>query len=297
MSVIPRLNRLFGTDGRCFEVAMDHGVHNEPSFLPGIEDLKKTVSAVVAAKPDAILLSLGEAHLLQSLAGKEKPSLVVRSDPTNFYNTPTAAQVFCHLVDDVVEQALALDAVSIVVNLLWAPDQPDLYRQCLSNVSRLKPQCERYGMPLMVEPLVMLPDRRRGGYRPDPDFRKHVALVRQAVELGADVVKAETSEDFREYSKVIVAASPKPVLPRGGSRLPDGEILSRTHALIQQGASGMVYGRNVYQHPHVERMVRACMSIVHENASVAEAAALLNGEGTTAKHGRIARARSARTTR
>ncbi len=42
MSVGPRLNRLFGADGRCFEVAMDHGVRNEPSFLPGIEDLKRT---------------------------------------------------------------------------------------------------------------------------------------------------------------------------------------------------------------------------------------------------------------
>ena len=41
MSVVPRFDRLFGADGRCLEVAMDHGLHNEPSFLPGIEDLKR----------------------------------------------------------------------------------------------------------------------------------------------------------------------------------------------------------------------------------------------------------------
>jgi len=216
MSVVPRLNRLFGADGKCFEVAMDHGVHNEPSFLPGIEDLKRAVSAVAVAKRDAIVLSMGQAHLLQSLAGKEKPSLDVRADPTNRYNTPKPRHVFCHLVDDAVEQALELDAISIVVNLLWTPDQLDSYHQCLQNVSRVKPQCVRYGMPLTVGPLVMLPNKRGGGYRPDPDLRKTVARVRQAVELGANVVKADPSGNLREYSKVIETASPKPVLPRGG---------------------------------------------------------------------------------
>jgi DhnA family fructose-bisphosphate aldolase class Ia len=157
---------------------------------------------------------MGQAHLLQDLAGKDKPSLVVRADPTNLYNTSTPRHVFCHLIDDAVGQALALDAVSIVVRLLWAPDQPDLYHQCLQNVSRLKPQCVRYGMPLMVGPLVMLPNKRGGGYRPDPDLRRTVALVRQAVELGADVVKADPSGNLREYSKVIETASPNPVLPR-----------------------------------------------------------------------------------
>lgn len=137
MSVAPRLNRLFGADGKCFEVAMDHGVRNEPSFLPGIENLEQAISTVAAAQQDAILLSMGQAHLLQDLAGKEKPSLVVRADPTNLYNTPTPRHVFCHFIDDAVGQALALDPVSIVVNLLWTPDQPDLYHQCLENVSRV----------------------------------------------------------------------------------------------------------------------------------------------------------------
>jgi class I fructose-bisphosphate aldolase len=292
MSTAPRLNRLFGADGKCFVVAMDHGVHNEPSFLPGIENLKQAISTVAAAQSDAILLSMGQAHLLQDLAGKDKPALVVRADPINLCNTPTPRHVFCHLIDDAVGQALAWDAVSIVVNLWWAPDQPDFHHQCLKNVSRVKPQCERYGMPLMVEPLVMLPNKRGAGYKPDPDIRKTVALVRQAVELGADVVKAESSENLQEYYKVIETASPKPVLPRGGSRISDEEILSRTFTLMQQGASGTVYGRNVYQHPHIERIVRACMAIVHEGASVSQAMSILNGRRTRTKRNALAWAQS-----
>jgi DhnA family fructose-bisphosphate aldolase class Ia len=50
------------------------------------------------------------------------------------------------------------------------------------------------------------------------------------------------------------------------------EILSRTHALMQQGARGIVYGRNVVQHAHPKRMTRALMAVVHE--SVTESAAL-----------------------
>ncbi len=37
-----RMNRLFG-NGRCLDVAIDHGVCNEPSFLDGLEDMEKVV--------------------------------------------------------------------------------------------------------------------------------------------------------------------------------------------------------------------------------------------------------------
>ncbi|GAX91694.1 hypothetical protein [Effusibacillus lacus] len=46
-SIQPRLNRLFAKDGKCFDVAIDHGFFNEMSFLSGIEDMKKTVQMIV----------------------------------------------------------------------------------------------------------------------------------------------------------------------------------------------------------------------------------------------------------
>jgi DhnA family fructose-bisphosphate aldolase class Ia len=67
------------------------------------------------------------------------------------------------------------------------------------------------------------------------------------------------------------------LLPRGGARVPDQEILTRTFTLLQQGSSGVVYGRNVYQHPYPERMVRACQAMIHEAASVAHAMKILEG--------------------
>ncbi|MEF3302041.1 class I fructose-bisphosphate aldolase [Paenibacillus sp. GYB003] len=277
MSIMPRMNRLFGEDGKCFDVAIDHGFFNELSFLSGIENMKKAIETIVAAGPDAIQLSPGQAGLLQSMPGKRKPSLVLRTDVANVYGRTLPSHLFSQLVDRPVEQAVALDAACVVVNLLLLPNQPELYHECVKNVCRLKPECERYGMPLMVEPLVMQPNDTHGGYMVDGDIAKIVPLVRQAVELGADIIKADPCDDLDEYHKVVEAASGKPVLPRGGGRAPDDVILSRTFRLMEQGASGIVYGRNVIQHARPDRMTRAFMAIVHDGATDREALALLEG--------------------
>ena len=275
VSVNPRLNRLFSQNGKCLQVALDHGAVNVPSLIPGIEDMQKVIGAVAAAGPDAILVSTGQAHCLQDLKQNPKPALVIRVDIPNIYCVPTPNRVFCKLIDAAVEQAVALDAAAIVLNLFWAPDQPDLHRQCIANIVRIKPQCERYGMPMMVEPMLLLPDEK-GGYKINPDISQTVALARQAVEWGADIVKADLAEQLDEYHLVVEASAPKPLLPRGGARVSDMEILTRTHTLIQQGASGVVYGRNIYQHSHPQRMVRACHAVVHDGATVAAAMAILD---------------------
>ncbi len=127
----------------------------------------------------------------------------------------------------------------------------------------------------MVEPLVMQKNNDKGGYMVDGDIKKIIPLVRQSVELGADIIKADPCDDVNEYHRVIEAASGKPVLPRGGGRASDQEILERTFALIQQGASGIVYGRNVIQHEHPDKMTQAFMAIVHNNATVEEAMSIL----------------------
>ncbi len=83
---------------------------------------------------------------------------------------------------------------------------------------------------------------------------------------------------------MIQAAGGCPVLPRGGGKAPEDEILRRTYDLMQQGASGIVYGRNVIQHEHPRAMTRAFMRIVHEGVTPEEAlqelyAARAEGDG------------------
>ena len=276
MSITPRLNRLLAQDGRCFDVAIDHGFFNERSFLNHIEDMRRVVATIVEANPDAVQLSPGLAPLLQSIGGRSKPALVMRTDVANVYGKELPRYLFSRVIEDVVEQALALDAACVVVNLLLLPGQPELHAQCIENICRLKPQCARYGMPLMIEPLVMQENATAGGYMVDGDLDKILPLVRQAVELGADVIKADPCDDARQYHQVIEIAAGKPVLVRGGSRASDDEIIARTYELMRQGAAGIVYGRNVIQHEHPARMVRALMALIHEDATPEQAMKILH---------------------
>jgi fructose-bisphosphate aldolase, class I len=273
-----RLNRLFhSASRRCFDVAIDHGFFNEPSFLKGIEDLEGAVRTVAEAGPDAIQLTVGQAELLQSISGKNKPALVLRTDVANVYGKELPEHLFSRMIEAPVEQALRLDAACVVVNLFRIPDHPEVADQCIQNILRLKPECDRYAMPLMVEPLVFRPNEQSGGYMVDGDLAKIVPLVRQAVELGADVIKADPTDDVADYREVVRVAR-VPVLVRGGGKASDEEILRRTEGLIRQGAAGIVYGRNVVQHKNHAAMVQALMAVVHHGASADEAMGVL-GKG------------------
>lgn len=272
-----RLNRLFNARScRCFDVALDHGFFNEAGFLAGIENLDRAVRTLVEAAPDAIQLTIGQAPLLQDLPGRQKPSLVLRTDVANVYGKDLPRTLFSRMIERPVEQALRLDAACVVVNLFRIPNEPEVGDQCIENILKIKPECERYGMPLMIEPLVFQSNEKAGGYMVDGDPQKILPLVRQAVELGADIIKADPTDDVTEYHQVIEIAGRIPVLVRGGGKAPDQEILDRTVELIKQGAAGIVYGRNVIQHQNPAGMTRALMAIVHEGATAGEAAQFLS---------------------
>ena len=271
-----RLNRLFNPkSNRCFDVAVDHGFFNQPGFLQGIEDIGRAVQILVDANPDAIQLTLGQARHLQSIPGKRKPALVLRTDVANVYGKELLPTSFSLMIEETMLQAVRNDAACVCVNLFQIPGAPEVHKQCVENILRLKPQADFYGMPMMVEPLVFRPNEEAGGYMVDGDATKIIHLVRQAVELGADVIKADPTSDVSQYHKVIEAASGIPVLVRGGGKVGDREILERTHALLEQGASGIVYGRNVIQHANPKGIVAALMALVHDNATIDQAAALI----------------------
>ncbi|GEK85684.1 class I fructose-bisphosphate aldolase [Microbacterium aerolatum] len=271
----PRLNRLFANDGRCLDVAVDHGLTNEHSFLNGIEDMTRVVDALVAAGPDAIQLTPGMARHLQNLPGKEKPSLVMRTDSSNVYYDELPRFLFSQVLEGAVERAVALDATCVVVNLLLLPDQPELHHQSVTNVARVRRQCDLYGMPLMVEPLVMLPNSIAGGYQVDGDLTKITTLVRQGVELGADIIKADPCTDASDFHKVVETAAGIPVLVRGGGLASDQLVLDRSAEVMRQGAKGLVYGRNIIQHSNPVGMVKALMSIIHDDSTGDQAMSIL----------------------
>lgn len=270
-----RLSRMFSPAGKCLDIAVDHGVWNEGSFLDGLEDMEKVVAKLAAARPNAIQMNYGQCDILQNLPMQHKPALVMRTDAGNPYNPVRHAVTFDDLAcqDDPVLPAVRMDAACVVANLILMPGEPDLYRQCIRNISRLRPLCDQYGMPLMIEPLVMRPNDERGGYQVNGDKKLITTLVRTARELGADIIKADPTDHAEDYPAVIQAAR-CPLLVRGGGWKDIRTVFTEAAAFLAMGAHGLVYGRNVYQHPNPERIVSAFMAMIHDGASAEQALAI-----------------------
>lgn len=272
-----RLQRLFNpASQRSLIVAIDHALFNNAAFLPGIENMPKIVGKVSDAGADGVLLSVGEAPHLQSLPGRSKPGLMLRVDPANFYNSELPSQLHCRVFDNAVEIALRMDAACILLNLLDIDGHPEMLSQCVENVLRVKSDCDRYGMPLGIEPLSFR--KTEDGYVGDGNPRRVTTLARMAAELGADIIKTDSTEPEEEFHLVVEAASGVPVTVRGGSKASDLEVLEHTERLVAQGVAGLIYGRNVIQHENPTAMTRALQAILHDGMTAKEALEQLNSE-------------------
>ncbi|TAM66949.1 MAG: aldolase [Microbacteriaceae bacterium] len=275
-----RLNRLFNpVSGRALDVAVDHGFFGEPGFLGGIERMSAVIDTLVEANPDAIQLTMGQASKLQSRPGKDKPALVMRTDVANVYGDPLDEHIFSHHVPHAIEEAVRLDAVAVCANLMQLPGRSEIREANILSIMELRRAATRFQMPLMIEPLVMQTGAKaRGGYMVDGDIDRIVALVRQAAELGADLIKADPSEDLSAYHRVIEIADGIPVLVRGGGRVDDRTLLERTARVLDAGAAGIVYGRNVIQHENPAGITAALMGVLHAGLSVDAALKLVAGD-------------------
>ena len=233
---------------------------------PGIGDPDRSVRALADAAPDALQLSLGQAALLQSIPGKDRPALLVRADVANVHGHALPATLFSRIVANAVEQAVRLDAAGVVVGLIHLPGEPALIAQCVENIARLRPGCERFAMPLMIDVLAL-----RSSAQADGDLEKILPLVRQACELGADLIETDAPGEAGDFHRVVESAGGLPVLARTGSTAPDAEILARAGSFIRQGAAGLVCGGDFFQHPDSATLTRALMAVVHDGATAADA--------------------------
>lgn len=121
----------------------------------------------------------------------------------------------------------------------------------------------------------MRPNNDGGAYVVDGNLDRITAIVRQAVELGADLIKADPTDDIGDYHQVVEVASGVRVLVRGGGRVADRVLLQRTVDVLDQGAAGVVYGRNIIQHHDPAGITRALMAVLHEGASVDKALTMI----------------------
>ena len=248
--------------GRILTVAVDHA----PSYgvLDGIENIEQVVDQVASAGPDAMVLMKGvSAHCFGLYAGRV--ALIMKCSTLSPF----------HPQDDVwvgsVEDALRLGADAIAMALtVGGPHQAQL----VSNLGALVREAEQVGLPVIVHSYP-------NGEQVPPDEIYTVKQVgyasRLAMELGVDIVKTFYTGSAESFAQVVEMAAPALVVAAGGPRLEtDTDVLRMAYDVVQAGAAGITFGRNIWQSADPATIIRALKHILHENGSVDEALGILN---------------------
>jgi putative autoinducer-2 (AI-2) aldolase len=126
-------------------------------------------------------------------------------------------------------------------------------------LSKLVNEGEKYGIPVLAVTAV--------GKEMARDSRYLGLACRVAAELGAHVVKTYYCEDFQK----VVDGCPVPVIIAGGKKLEELDALRLTFDAINNGASGVDMGRNIWQSENPVAMIKAVRAIVHDNYDVEHA--------------------------
>jgi DhnA family fructose-bisphosphate aldolase class Ia len=96
------------------------------------------------------------------------------------------------------------------------------------------------------------------------------------MELGVDIVKTFYTGSAETFAQVVEMASPALVVAAGGPRLEtDADVLHMAYGVVQAGAAGITFGRNIWQSENAAAMIRGLKHILHQNGSVEEGLALL----------------------
>ncbi|MCE1736981.1 3-hydroxy-5-phosphonooxypentane-2,4-dione thiolase LsrF, partial [Enterobacter hormaechei] len=69
----------------------------------------------------------------------------------------------------------------------------------------------------------------------------------------------------------IAAGCPVPIVIAGGKKLPELDALEMCYQAIDQGASGVDMGRNIFQSEAPVAMLKAVQAVVHHNEKPAQA--------------------------
>jgi len=102
---------------------------------------------------------------------------------------------------------------------------------------------------------------------------KHAARV--GAELGADIVKVPYTGTVDSFTEVVQSCT-VPVVIAGGEKMEsDEDIFKMVDGALAAGAAGVSIGRNAFQHKNPEKIVGALCKMVHNNATIDEAIAMI----------------------
>jgi DhnA family fructose-bisphosphate aldolase class Ia len=174
-------------------------------------------------------------------------------------------------VEDAVR--LGMDAVAVHVNI-----GSEYETEMLKILGDISNECDLLAMPLMA---LMYPRTEHNGVdynyedlkKDQPE--KYAEIVRHTarvgVELGADIIKTQFTGDPETFHTVIESCYDVPIVTAGGPLVLADKMLENACYAIQAGASGVCFGRNVFNRRNSTPYVRALRKIVHDGCTLDDA--------------------------
>jgi fructose-bisphosphate aldolase / 2-amino-3,7-dideoxy-D-threo-hept-6-ulosonate synthase len=259
-----RLERIINRKtGRTVIVPMDHGVTLGP--IHGLVNMRQMVNEVARGGANAVLGHMGLPLYGHREYGRDLGLILHLSGSTVWSPDPNTK-----VLVNSVEMALKMgaDAVSIHVNI-GAEDESEMLRDLgIVSVGAME-----WGVPLLAM-MYTRGEKFKSEY--DVEGVKHAARI--AAELGADIVKVNYTGSVGSFRQV-VEGCPIPVVIAGGERADNEEkIFTIIREALEAGGAGVSVGRNVFQHAHPRRMMKAIYQLVHKNIPVARAREIVNAE-------------------
>jgi 3-hydroxy-5-phosphonooxypentane-2,4-dione thiolase len=168
-----------------------------------------------------------------------------------------------------IEEAIRLNASVLAVQVFIGGEHE---RQTLKNLTDLIDQASRYGIAVMGVTAVGRAMARTPQY-----FRLATRIM---AELGCHMVKCYyTDTEF----ETVTSCCPVPIVIAGGKKLPELDALKMSYNALEQGASGVDMGRNIFQAGDPVAMVQAVQALVHNGLSPDQAFVMYNDLKAKAK--------------
>jgi fructose-bisphosphate aldolase, class I len=266
--------------GTLLILPIDQGLEHGPvDFFenPDALDPKYQYDLARDGRFSAIALQIGLAEKYFHEYAGDVPLILKLNGKTSI---PSDAQSFSSLtgtVEDAVR--LGADAVGYTV-YVGSPAQDRDFRQFLD----VRAAAERLGMPVIVWAYPRGEAVAKKGGKESLYAIDYAA--RAALELGADVVKvnypvasAKDAESPPPYNtlhlsptdafrKVVQSAGRALVLVSGGEKVGDDELMTKVRSSMDDGATGIIFGRNLWQRPRAEalQLTRELHAIFREYA-------------------------------
>ena len=249
-----RLSRIFNPkSGRTVMLAIDHGYFQGPTT--GLERIDLNILPLV---PYADTLMLTRGILRTVVPPSMSNSVVLRvSGGTSILKELSNEEI---AVD--IEDAIRLNACAMAVQVFIGGE---FERQSIINMTKMVDIGTRYGIPTLGVTAV--------GKDMVRDARYFRLACRICAELGAHYVKTYY---IPEGFETVTASCPVPIVMAGGKKIPELDALTMAYNAVQQGASGVDMGRNIFQSPDPVAMIQAVKAVVHENETPKKAFDLYN---------------------